>query len=154
MGPQGATGAQGPQGDTGTPGQQGAQGVPGTAGASGNQGATGPAGPVGPQGFGLGFFLQTITQSQTLTLPPGTVSVVVIVTTDRHDIDVTLPPAASAANRFVTLRRVNSSHTVTIKPVAGEQIVGANRSVLTLEDRFETLTLVSDGQKWVVFGGS
>jgi hypothetical protein len=171
-GPQGARGPSGPSGPTGQSGQSGAVGSTGPTGATGANGAGGPTGPsgsqgpqglmgspglqgpsgaTGPAGAGLSFVTQILNDSGAVALPPGNTSVVVLVSAPPRDVQVQLPAAASAAGRFVTVRRLDSDRRVFVVPLAGETVRGASRGTLTLENRFEGVTLISDGTSWIVF---
>jgi hypothetical protein len=142
-GPAGPTGATGATGPAGPPGPQGPQGLTGPAGVQG------PSGPIGPRGPGLSFVTQVLNDGGDVVLPPGNASVVVLVSAPRRDVQVRLPEAASAVGRFVTIRRLDSDRRVSVVPPPGEQLVGAARGTLTLDNRFESLTVVSDGSRWI-----
>jgi hypothetical protein len=160
-----ACGLRGPQGDTGltgvagTNGLNGAAGPKGDTGAIGPQGVTGPNGPQGvpgatgaqgPIGLGLGFEVRRISASTTATWPAGNQSLVYLATTSGANVVVTLPSAASSANRFITVRRVDGGREVRVRPATGETIDGASAAIaMTLKDQY--VTVVSDGAEWVVF---
>ncbi|MFA5909752.1 MAG: kelch repeat-containing protein [Vicinamibacterales bacterium] len=175
-GPQGATGPQGPAGtagpagpagpagSAGPAGAQGPQGLQGLAGAQGFQGLQGPVGPMGPAGTGVAFTTQSIAGSGVVTLPEGSRSVIVMVTNgasrgrddDRDDqrpgpqAVVTLPAASSADGRMIVVRRMDNRGRVSVRPPSGAIVGWRQRDAVTLERRFDQVTLVSDGSAWVV----
>lgn len=158
QGPQGLTGAQGPsgpQGATGATGAQGATGPMGPAGPAGATGAAGPAGPMGatgpmgPQGPGFSFQTVRVDADSTITMPSNGNSVVYLVKTERRNVTITLPSAASAAGKFVIIKRLDRGRTVQIKP-AGTDTIEAKRSTLRMEDHRDSLTLISDGHEWIL----
>jgi hypothetical protein len=180
QGPQGDRGApgnmgpQGPQGDAGAPGNvgpqgpQGDRGVPGPAGNTGPQGIQGPVGPQGPSGnmgpsgpagaggLGLSFVSQAISASGPLTLGANNASMIYLISNPRSArITVTLPSAADAVNRTLTIRRLDSRGRVYVEPLAGESLEGRGRErpqdAIALDGRSDYVTLVSDGTAWYVF---
>lgn len=147
IGPRGPTGPQGPQGTAGTPGTPGAQGIAGPAGP------TGPQGPAGSTAAGLSFVFRSIVTGQPLELPAGNASVLFFVTlAPKHAAgDVRLPPAADGASRVLVIRRLDDRGLIVVRARAGETLVGAGRDgKVTLERRFDQVTLVSDGTSWAV----
>jgi predicted extracellular nuclease len=172
VGPAGPVGPQGPGGATGSPGPQGPAGpagatgpvgpagAPGPQGVQGPQGAQGPVGPVGPAGstgLGLVFESVTVTTSGTLALGSGNASMIYLVRVlqGNNSVTVTLPPAASATSRFLTIRRLDSRGRVFVRPQTGESLEGRGRErpqdAIALESRADYVTLVSDGTAWYVF---
>ncbi len=75
---------------------------------------------------------------------------------DRRTLTLTLPPAADATSRFLTIRRLNAPGLVVINARSGELIAGGGNprsgSAVSLDDRADYVTLVSDGSSWYVFG--
>jgi len=82
-------------------------------------------------------------------MPPDNASVLYLVTTAPGSVTLTLPPAASAAGRLVTVRRSDNGRWVTVKPSNNEAINGARRPIV-LDDRYDSVTLATDGVEWVV----
>jgi hypothetical protein len=144
----GATGATGSAGPTGATGLTGATGSPGAQGPAGANGANGAAGAPGPLGLGLSFEIRRTSSDTALTLPEGNRSVVYLVTTAPGNVTLTLPPATTAVSRFVTVTRVDGGRRVTVRPLNNEMIDGA-RVPLVMGDKFDSITLVSDGAEWV-----
>jgi hypothetical protein len=158
IGPTGATGAAGAIGATGSAGAAGATGLTGATGAIGAPGPQGPAGAngangapgiQGPIGLGLAFEIRRTSADTALTLPGGNRSVVYLVTTAPGSVTLTLPPAATAVSRFVTVTRVDGGRKVTLRPLNNEMVDGA-RVPIVMDDKFDSMTLVSDGAEWVV----
>jgi hypothetical protein len=144
-GAQGNTGAQGAAGDPGAVGGQGVQGILGAQGVSGPQGAT------GTQGLNISFVGVDVSASGTLSLPPGNASAVYLVRFPaaggpQPTMDLTLPPAASAPTRGVTVRLADGRGTVLVH--------GAHDGeAITLNAKVTYVTLVSDGSNWFVIAG-
>ncbi len=108
-------------------------------------------GPIGGIGDGLLFVTQTLDRSGPIVLPPGNASIVVLVSTSERDVSLELPPAAAATGRFVRVRRLDSDRRAFVVPRAGEELLGGTDRRLTLTNRFEAATLVSDGTRWIVY---
>jgi len=72
-----------------------------------------------------------------------------------NSLTLTLPPAATATSRFLTIRRVDSRGTVFVKPAAGDALEGRGRErpqdAIPLTSRADYVTVVSDGMAWFVF---
>jgi hypothetical protein len=172
-GPIGLTGPQGPKGDTGASGSQGPQGEPGPKGETGAQGPVGPTGPPGPigltgpqgpkgdtgvqgvqgpmglMGMGLGFEIRRVSSDTVMTVPSDNRSVIYLVTTAPASVTLTLPPAATATSRFVTIQRTDNGRKVMVRPQGAEMVDGA-RTPITMNSKYDAVTLVSDGSEWVV----
>jgi len=107
---------------------------------------------VGPAGDGLAFVTLTIDQNGPLVLPPGPTSVMYLARTDQiqrgQRLQLVLPAAADAKNRFVTVRRVDEGAQVIVK-TNGDPLDGA--AEIRLDKRGEYVTFVTDGAKWFVF---
>ena len=172
MGPPGPTGDPGPIGPAGPAGATGAAGAIGPTGPAGAPGAIGPTGPMGPggpagatgaagpTGAGLGFVTLTVDGDATLTLPTGSASVMYLARTEGRRgggvrMQLVLPAAADATNRFITVRRVDEGGRVVVRTngevLEGAPIVRGTANAISLEDRYEYVTFVTDGVKWVVF---
>jgi hypothetical protein len=96
---------------------------------------------------------RSIVTGQPLALPAGNRSVLFFVTlAPKHASgDVRLPPAAAGASRVLVIRRLDDRGLVVVRPRAGETLVGAGRDgKVTLERRFDQVTVVSDGTSWAV----
>lgn len=163
MGPAGLPGEPGPVGPAGPQGPQGVQGVPGAVGP------IGPQGPTGPIGAGLRFVTLPVSASGALTLPsdpaspPSVIFMVAQPPGGRRGgerLDLTLPPAGNSTSRFVTIRRLDDRGRVFIHTQGGEHVNGwreapsrgdRDTDVLSLEDRSDYVTLVTDGVAWFVF---
>ena len=162
-GPQGASGNIGPVGPAGPTGPQGLAGPagnPGPSGPTGPQGFSGPSGntgPAGPAGLGIAFLSRSIAGSGVLQLGANNSSMVYLVTMPPRAnlLTLTLPPAASATSRFLTIRRLDSPGAVLILPQGADTIEGRGRddtrSPLELDSRSDYVTLVSDGTAWYLF---
>jgi len=105
----------------------------------------------------------TIDDDGLLTLPTGAESVMYLARMeqrrgrDARRLELRLPPAAGAANRFVTVRKVDNGGTVIVR-TGGEPLEGAeemrvprNSNAVQLQSRYEYITFVTDGDKWFVF---
>ena len=155
QGPPGPTGADGPVGPPGPPGPAGADGTPGPQGPAGAQGPAGPAGTnglnggPGPAGPGAGFELRRVDSNTTITLPSNGKSVIYLVTTNRTNVTITLPPAAAAAGKFLIIKRVDRGRSVLITP-QGTDTIEASRRALRMENQRDSLTFVTDGTEWVL----
>jgi hypothetical protein len=161
----GPIGPEGPAGPPGVPGKTGDPGVPGMHGEPGKpgpQGPIGPAGPAGPIGAGLKFTTVKLFREGALVLPPGNGSVLFLANTESatgkgRSYTLHLPPAATATSRFLTVRKVDASGTITIRPRMGERIddgraaQGPFFDALALKSAWSSFTLVSDGTAWFVF---
>jgi hypothetical protein len=151
-GPIGPAGADGAKGDTGAAGPAGPKGDVGATGPAGPQGAVGPigaTGATGPIGLGLGFDVSNIAEDTVISLPANNHSVIYLVTTGGSHINITLPAAAGATSRFIVVRRVDEGRRVTIRSQNGEPIDG-RRGPIVMDDKFDAVTLVTDGTQWVV----
>ena len=126
-------------------------------------------GPPGLGGAGLGLEIRRTSEDTVITMPED-VSVAYLVSVPRgrrrdrpHWVPwtigkwrwgrsrllITLPPAASAAARFVAIQRVNSSGNVWVSPQPGEMIGGTDKPLRLTSSR-DTATLVTDGTHWFV----
>jgi hypothetical protein len=83
-----------------------------------------------------------------ITLPQNNQSVIYLVTTAPTSVTLTLPPAAAAGSRFITITRVDNGRKVIVRPQANELVDGI-RTPITMDDKFDSVTLVSDGNEWV-----
>jgi hypothetical protein len=149
----GPAGPQGPEGPAGPPGIEGPQGPQGPQGFQGPPGNTGPAGPTG---LGLLFKTQAINASGPLVLGADNASMIYLISNPRSSrITVTLPAAADAVSRTLTIRRLDSRGRVFVEPQAGESLEGRGRErpqdAIALDSRADYVTLVSDGTAWYVF---
>lgn len=152
IGPAGPAGAPGPAGPEGPRGPIGAVGPAGVQGLPGAAGATGPQGPMGPQGpsaNGIDVTVRNVASNTTITMPSNNTSVVYLVTTPSSNLTMTMPPASAAASRFVTITRVDRGRQVFVKPASGQTFAGGE-SPLVLDSRYDSVTFVSDGQRWLV----
>lgn len=122
--------------------------VPGPAGEQGPAGQPGAQGPAGPPGIGLAYEIRRVSADTTIDLLADR-SVAYLVTTDRADVTMTLPPAATSTSRLVTIIHANNPRRVHVVPQGGDPIAGA-RLPLTLEGSHSSVTLASDGREWVV----
>jgi hypothetical protein len=105
---------------------------------------------MGPIGLGLAFQIRRVSDDADVVLGAGNASVVYLVQADRTSpITLTLPAAAGAASRFVTITRVSNGRRITVRTRAGESIDGA-ASRIVLDDKITSVTLVTDGVEWVV----
>ena len=88
----------------------------------------------------------------TISMPPNAQSVIYLVTAGASNVTMTLPAAASATSRFVTIQRVDQGKKVFvfIKAQNNESIDGARKS-LTMDGTLNQVTLVTDGVEWVVW---
>jgi hypothetical protein len=111
-------------------------------------GPAGPAGPIGPPGPGATFSIRRVAADETIAMPVDG-NVIYVVTTSRSNITMTLPSAAAAAGRVIIIRRDDNGRRVFIRPQPNESIDGARRTV-ALDDRNDGITLVSDGEDWLL----
>lgn len=169
-GDQGEKGDKGDQGEKGDRGEAGVAGPTGGAGAAGPQGATGPQGPIGPQGPagpqgatgfqgpagvpgvagpGVSFVIARVTETAAIVMPDNGKSVIYLVTPGRRNATITLPPAASAAGRFVIIKRQDRGRLVFVRP-SGTDSIEASRAMLRMESERDSLTFVTDGTEWVL----
>jgi hypothetical protein len=137
---------KGDKGDTGATGPQGPQGVKGD---QGDTGAPGSIGPMGPMGLGLAFDIRRVSADTTIVSPADNRSVVYLVTTGSQNITMTLPSAATATSRMITIQRVDNGRKVFIRSAANEAIDGV-RQPIVMDEKFDAITLVTDGTEWVV----
>jgi hypothetical protein len=174
-GPAGAEGPAGPRGPTGPPGFNGQHGKDGASGA------TGAIGPRGARGPGLSFQMLRYNRSAAIVLPAGPpavkatvgdvppvdpespssiIALVEVPPRGPSSVDLTLPTALNASGRFLTVRRIDNRGQVYVHSQSGERIDGwreaprqgaRNSDVLALKDRWDFVTLVSDGVGWFVF---
>jgi hypothetical protein len=147
-GSNGLDGATGPQGPAGPNGPQGSKGDPGSNGINGLNGANGLPGSQGPMGLGLAFEIRRVSFDAEITLPAGNRSVIYLVTTPPSNVTLTLPPASTAVSRLVTITRVDRGRRVIVRPSIDEMVDGA-RAPIVMDDRYDSITLVSDGVEWV-----
>jgi hypothetical protein len=82
-------------------------------------------------------------------MPSDNTSVVYLVTTPWSNLTMTMPPAPAAASRFVTITRVDSGRQVIVRPPSGQTFAGGE-TPLVLDSRYDSVTFVSDGQRWLV----
>lgn len=150
-GPKGDPGLKGDPGPKGDPGEPGVKGDAGPKGDPGVKGDPGLKGDKGDLGLGLNFVVRHVTASGPLPLADGNASMLYLVSTPRtrgpRRLLLTLPDAAVAANRFLTVRRIDTDGQVRILTPNGAPIQGLPR----LDDRWDHVTLVSDGAGWFVF---
>lgn len=106
-------------------------------------------GPMGPAGPGVSFELRRADSSTAITMPSNGKSVIYLVETDRHNITITLPPVASAAGKFLIIKRTDRGRVVLVKPF-GNDGIEASRATLRMESARDSLTFVSDGTQWVL----
>ena len=151
QGPQGQAGPQGLAGATGATGPQGPKGDTGPQGNVGPPGLIGPqgaAGPTGATGLGLSLEIRRTTLDTHITMPTDK-SVVYLVTTAPAAVTITMPQASLAAGRTVTITRVDGGRKVTVLPYAGEMVNGA-RVPVVMDDKYDSITLATDGVEWAV----
>lgn len=151
QGPDGPAGPPGPRGVDGLPGVQGPQGPQGPQGATGATGPQGPAGPIGAAGAGGGFdvVIRETNDDTQIAMPPSATNLIYFVTTPRREtITMRLPSPAAAKSRFITVTRVDGGRRVFVDP--GPAAVAGWRDPIVLNHRRASVTLASDGQRWVV----
>jgi len=122
-------------------------GFPGPVGPTGSTGAT------GAQGLGLAFTRVNVAASGELTLPSDGSSVVYMISplvSGNTQVLITLPPASSATSRVITLRRGNTAGKVVLRPGSSDVVEGWKDPTQRLDDRFDYITLTSDGASWFV----
>jgi hypothetical protein len=76
-------------------------------------------------------------------------SQIYLVATGRTDVTVTLPAAASWTAGLLTVQRTTGGRRVVLQSQNGELVDGA-RNPVTLDDRYDSFTLATDGNEWVV----
>ena len=94
--------------------------------------------------------IQRITNDTVLTWPSGNKSLVVLVVTAPGSINVTLPRASASASKFITIRRIDKGRRGVVLP-GGTDIIDGERLPIVMENRSDYVTLLSDGNEWVVF---
>ena len=156
-GDKGEKGDKGDHGLTGEKGEKGDKGPTGDKGERGDKGFTGDKGEKGDKGdlgLGLSFVITRISSSQVLPMPAGNASALFLVNTPPAPrgrrgppVVLTLPDPSRAASRFVTLRRIDTDGVVRVVTINGAAIPG----LPALDDRWDTVTLVTDGTEWFVF---
>jgi hypothetical protein len=118
----------------------------------------GPIGAAGPNGTGFAVTMQSVTHDTAIAMPANNSNVMYFVAppfylpffTPWFNVTLTLPPAASAASRMVTVTRVEGGlRGVLVAPQGSDTIAGAFDPVLLLL-KYSSVTLVSDGHQWVV----
>lgn len=155
-GPDGAKGPDGPpgvgpRGADGPQGYQGPQGPQGAPGVNGAPGAQGPAGPMGAAGTGGGFdvVIRETDDDTAITMPAGNANLVYFVSVPRREtITMRLPSPAAAKSRFITVTRVDGGRRVFVDP--GHSSVAGWRDPIVLNSKRSSVTVTSDGQRWVV----
>ena len=110
-------------------------------------GPQGPMGLTGPVGPGATFTIRRVTGDTAIAMPADG-NLLYIVTTQRSNITLTLPSAAAATGRQIVIRRDDNGRRVYVRPQPNESIEGARRTV-SLDDRNDGITLVSDGSDWI-----
>lgn len=116
---------------------------------NGLPGAPGAVGPVGPAGPGVSFELRRVQNNTTITMPSNGNSLIYLVETNRTNITITLPPAATSGGRFLIIKRVDRGRAVLIKP-SGNDTIEASRAALRMENARDSITFVTDGTEWVM----
>jgi hypothetical protein len=147
----GAIGPQGPKGDTGATGATGPQGPQGVKGDTGGIGPIGPQGPKGDTGLtgpGATFTVRHASANEAIAMPADG-HLIYVITTARSNVTMTLPPAADATGRMIIIRRDDNGRRVFVRAENGEAIDGI-RGTLALDDRNDGVTLVSDGDSWLM----
>jgi len=156
VGAMGPTGVAGPVGATGPQGAVGLQGIPGIPGPIGSVGPTGATGAPGSIGLGLSFVVTRVSASGPLALAPNNASMIYMVAGPERgggDIVLTLPPAATATSRLLTIRRLDGHGRVTVVAGGGESLESGGTAVV-LNDRPDYVTVGSDGAGWYVIASS
>jgi hypothetical protein len=148
QGAKGETGATGPQGPQGVQGEKGDKGDPGATGATGPQGPKGETGLAGPAGPGATFTVRHASANTAIAMPADG-HLIYVITTARSNVTMTLPPAADATGRMIIIRRDDNGRRVFVRAENGEAIDGI-RGTLALDDRNDGVTLVSDGDSWLM----
>jgi hypothetical protein len=116
----------------------------------------------------LSFVTEYVSSSSSLQLPSGNSSVLYLVSApppprkgkSAPTLTLALPSPASSMGRLVSIRRLDSNGQIHIRTSDGSAIEGwrevregrnADTDVLALQDRWDYVTLVTDGSKWFVF---
>jgi hypothetical protein len=105
----------------------------------------------------LSFRSPEVSTSGALALGPNGATMIYLVRmpSNLNTLNLTLPPAATATSRFLTIRRLDSRGRVFVKAAAGETLEGRGRDhpedALPLQDRADYVTVVSDGAVWYIF---
>jgi hypothetical protein len=97
----------------------------------------------------VNFAIARIDDNATITMPANGKSVIYLVTTNKTNVTITLPPAASAAGRFVIIKRADRGRVVLIRP-NGNETIEASKATLRMENQRDSLTFVTDGTEWVL----
>ena len=80
---------------------------------------------------------------------PSTGQLIYLAETQGDEITATLPPAAVAGGRMIAIKHSGGRRRVLVQPAAGDAIDGA-RSPVALPDVDDSLTLLSNGERWIV----
>jgi hypothetical protein len=109
-------------------------------------------GPVGPAGAAPGVKILRINTDTVITMPTGNVSVIYLVITAPESVTVTLPAAATAIGRTVTITRYDGGGTVTVQPQGSEQL-DMKRLPVVMYEMSDSITVTTDGRQWARIGG-
>jgi hypothetical protein len=105
-------------------------------------------GLTGATGAGATFTVRRVTANATVEMPVDG-HVFYVITAGRSNITLTLPSAAGAIGRMIIVRRDGFGRRVSVRAQSKETIEGSPR-ILALNSNSDGLTLVSDGQNWVL----
>jgi hypothetical protein len=101
-------------------------------------------------GLGLGLEIRRVNDDEAIGLPAGNRSVAYFVgekpSRGNGAMTITLPPAASATSRYVTIQ-IDADRHVTVRAYAQESINGAQADIVL--KRNDVVTFMTDGVEWV-----
>jgi hypothetical protein len=105
-------------------------------------------GAQGVPGLGLVFEIRHVSADTSIAMPAAG-GVLYLVRTDRRGVTMTLPPLVGGTSRLVTITREDGGQKVAVQPSGADTLSGA-KLPLTLDERYESVTLVSHGTEWAV----
>jgi len=108
---------------------------------SGTSGTSGYSGIDGVVGSGR---LVTKTSSYTIT----TGDQIIIADAASGEINITLPTAVGSTGTYYTVKRINTSNSVTIVTTSSQLIDGG--STVVLSTQYQSVTVVSNGSNWFI----
>jgi hypothetical protein len=107
-------------------------------------------GPVGPAGAAPGVKILRINTDTVITMPTGNISVIYLVITAPESVTVTLPAAATAIGRTVTITRYDGGGVVTVQ--TQNERLDLRMTPVVMYEMSDSITVASDGQQWARIG--
>ena len=101
-------------------------------------------------GPGLSFDVRRVSGDTAIVMGPDLKSVAYLVSSTRRDpIALSLPAAATATSRFITVTNIGSARRITLVTQAGETI-DRDTAPFAIEGQIKSVTLATDGVEWIV----